>query len=433
MKAIGIDIGTTSICGIVMDAKTGEVLNSRTISSNAFVDTGKCFEKVQDVEKIVTIAKGIVDEFVSDDVVAIGVTGQMHGIVYVDENGKAVSNLYTWQDERGNEEYKGTTYAKYLGSFSGYGNVTDFYNRENGLVPENAVSFCTIHDYFVMTLCDLKEPLVHESDAASFGFFDVEKGEFTNGLNLSVAKDFVIAGNYKNIPVSVAIGDNQASVFSTLTDEDNGVLLNVGTGSQISVISDKKVVADNIETRPYFNGKFLIVGAALCGGRAFSYLKDFYKNVVKYIKPDVTEGEIYKMMDKMVLDAEKTTLKVDTRFAGTRFDTSIRGSVSNISQENFNPENLTVGVLCGIVGELYEMYEKMNVKRCSLVGSGNGLRKNPPLVRNAQEQFDAKLYVPYHLEEAAVGAALYALVAGKVFENSKDAQKLVKYVPYSEE
>ena len=28
MKAIGIDIGTTSVCGVVLDAKTGEVINS---------------------------------------------------------------------------------------------------------------------------------------------------------------------------------------------------------------------------------------------------------------------------------------------------------------------------------------------------------------------------------------------------------------------
>ena len=41
----------------------------------------------------------------------------MHGILYADENGAAVSPLYTWQDERGNLEYKdGATYAEYLNS-----------------------------------------------------------------------------------------------------------------------------------------------------------------------------------------------------------------------------------------------------------------------------------------------------------------------------
>ena len=37
MKAIGIDIGTTSVCGILIDAATGCVEKSVTKNSNAFI------------------------------------------------------------------------------------------------------------------------------------------------------------------------------------------------------------------------------------------------------------------------------------------------------------------------------------------------------------------------------------------------------------
>ena len=104
------------------------------------------WEKIQSVDTIIAVATEILDGFIDDDVSVIGVTGQMHGIVYVDTYGKAVSPLYTWQDERGNLPYKDTTYASYLNSFSGYGNVIDFYNKENGLVPVDDVCYCTIHD-----------------------------------------------------------------------------------------------------------------------------------------------------------------------------------------------------------------------------------------------------------------------------------------------
>ena len=33
---------------------------------------------------------------------SIGLTGQMHGIVYLDREGRCISPLYTWQDGRGN-------------------------------------------------------------------------------------------------------------------------------------------------------------------------------------------------------------------------------------------------------------------------------------------------------------------------------------------
>ena len=34
-------------------------------------------------------------------IVSIGVTGQMHGILYLNSDGQAVSNLINWQDKRG--------------------------------------------------------------------------------------------------------------------------------------------------------------------------------------------------------------------------------------------------------------------------------------------------------------------------------------------
>ena len=128
-------------------------------------------------------AKAILDEFTDDDVSVIGVTGQMHGILYIDEAGNALSPLYTWQDGRGNLKYKDTTYAEYLNGSSGFGCITDFYNRENGIRPESAFGFCTIHDYFVMKICDLKEPVIHSSDAASFGCYNIKEKKLPCSTN----------------------------------------------------------------------------------------------------------------------------------------------------------------------------------------------------------------------------------------------------------
>lgn len=144
MKAIGIDIGTTSVCGVVIDVEKSCVIKSCTKNSHAFLQGCAEWERIQSVEKIISLATEIIDGFIDNETVVIGVTGQMHGIVYTDPFGKAVSPLYSWQDERGNLPYKDATYAKYLNSFSGYGNVTDFFNRENGIKPKNAVSYCTI-------------------------------------------------------------------------------------------------------------------------------------------------------------------------------------------------------------------------------------------------------------------------------------------------
>lgn len=424
MKAIGIDIGTTSVCGVVIDVESGSVIDSVTKNSDAFIETTKVWEKIQSVDKIIAIAKEILDGLMSDDVVTIGVTGQMHGMLYTNADGWAISPLYIWQDERGNLPYKDTTYAKHLNSFSGYGTVTDFYNRENGIRPDDAVGFCTIHDYFVMKLCGLKKALMHSTDAASYGCYDLVKNCFNYDVGVDVTADFAVAGTYNGIPVSVAIGDNQASVFSTLRDEEN-ILLNVGTGSQVSVISDSIAKSDEVETRPYFDGKYLIVGAALCGGRAYSVLKNFYKKVFSY-KATLSDDEIYDIMNQMLSECAPD-VHIDTRFAGTRINPDLSGSISGIREENFTPEAFTKGLLSGMATELYDMYAQMGVEKSGIVGSGNGVRKNEALVRIFEEKFTGTMKMPYHLEEAAVGAALFALVASGNCKNAQDAQKMIKY------
>lgn len=424
MEAIGIDIGTTSICGVIIDVESGEVLRVKSQNSNAFLETENDFEKVQSVEKIIEIALGILNALITEKTAVIGVTGQMHGIVYTDSNGLAVSPLYTWQDGRGNLPYKdGLTYAQYLKGNTGYGNVTDFYNRQNGLVPETAQNYCTIHDYLVMQLCGLKKAAVHTSDAASFGNFDLKTNRFSYQNGVDVFEGYALAGEYKGIPVSVAVGDNQASVLASATQED--VLINVGTGSQVSVICNDIITEKGVETRPFFENKYLCVGAALCGGRAYAVLKDFYKKIFSF-KGELTDGEVYEIMDKMAVGGQ-SSLKADTRFSGTREDQAIKGAVTEITDGNFTPENLTVAVLEGIIGELLEMYAKMGLEKTGVVGSGNGIRKNKVLIKTCEQKLGRKMKILKNTEEAAVGAAMYGCLSIGIYKNLSEISKIIRY------
>lgn len=78
-----------------------------------------------------------------------------------------------------NEEYykDGKTYAQYMTTqtgiymASGFGLTTNFYNIKNHLVPDNAVTFCTISDYVVLSLTEKKSLYLHPSMAASFGLY----------------------------------------------------------------------------------------------------------------------------------------------------------------------------------------------------------------------------------------------------------------------
>ena len=132
-------------------------------------------------------------------------------------------------------------------------------------------------------------------------------------------------------------------------------------------------------------------------------------------------------MNKMLEKVDTATLKVDTRFAGTRKNPEACGSISGITTENFNPSQLTLGVLEGMATELFDMYKQMHSEKCGIVGSGNGIRKNPALIKVFEELFNSKLKVPDYIEEAAFGAALFGLVSCGIFKNAKEAQKIIRY------
>lgn len=51
--------------------------------------------------------------------------------------------------------------------------------------------------------------------------------------------------------LTVAIGDNQASFLGAAGSENNTLLVNMGTGGQISVLTDQYFETEGIEARPF--------------------------------------------------------------------------------------------------------------------------------------------------------------------------------------
>lgn len=428
MKLIGIDIGTTSICGISVNSENGEIIKSVTKPNNSFIPSADYFEKIQNPEIIMDCVYSVISELDITDASAIGFSGQMHGIVYTDFDGNAVSPLYIWQDERAASEYKdGLSYAQYLGCFAGYGLATDFYNEVNGLIPQNASKLCTIADYAVMCLCKISEPVIHITNAASLGCFDIINNRFTvdNPRLPAVTTEFKAAGYCNGIPVCVALGDNQASFIGSVSNEEDA-LVNVGTGSQISWLTDIPVDSDAVENRPFDGKRYLAAGCALCGGRAFAMLENFMREIVNSVSDSKVEN-CYGYLDKILESKTDTTLYADCRYCGTRKDPSIRGAFSNLSESNFTPADFAFAVLNGMASELYDMYKCGGKTARKLVCSGNGIRKNTSLRRITSTMFGCEIEIPFYAEEASYGAALAASVTCGINESIDKACKLIKY------
>lgn len=428
MKSIGIDIGTTGICGISVDTESGQILKKESRNNDCFIKTENDFEKIQDGKRILEIVTDIIESLFDNDTVSIGFSNQMHGIIYIDKYGKELSPLYIWQDGRGNLPYKdGKTYAEYMNSFSGYGLVTDLYNRENGLVPEETAYAVTIGDYCIMNLCKAESPVMHITNAASFGAFDINNNKFTVDYPYlpKVTEYITVAGYYKNVPVTVSIGDNQASFIGSVRD-DEFALINVGTGSQISVVQKSSTLPSGIEARPFDGANYLAAGCALCGGRAFKMAERFIAQCAELATGTLPEN-LYKQIDMALENKTSSTMSADSRFCGTRISPDLKGSYTDIDEMNFTPVDFLFATLKGISKELYDMYVLINADNKGLVCSGNGIRKNPALQRIVEDTFNMPLYFPLYEEEAAYGAALTSMAGSGVYNSLNEARKLIKY------
>ncbi|MBR5743566.1 MAG: sugar kinase, partial [Clostridia bacterium] len=296
---LGLDLGTTTVsASLVFPGGRRAEAASLPHGAGAGQEPG-----CQDPEKLLAAARTLLEGFWEGygKVVSVGVTGQMHGILYLDGDGKPLSPLFSWQcplaektlssGKSALEEIEETTGRRL---FAGYGLATHHALFRMGRVPDGAKTLLTAGDLFAMTLAGRGEPLLHPTNAASLGFFDREGNRFAgfsplasfDALSLpAVARSDEPLGAFRGVPVSLAVGDNQASFLGSVREKD-GVLLNLGTGGQISALGELRAgTPDGLEARPYFGGETLLSYATLAGGRAWAALEGFVRSLLSVREP----------------------------------------------------------------------------------------------------------------------------------------------------
>lgn len=445
--SLGIDIGTTSISAQLVDIKTGRSVHTYTFDHNAMLTLPNCPDAyAEDAELLLNCALNLIYSVtdVYRNVKSIGITGQMHGIVCLDKNNGILSPLYTWENKFGTRKENGCTICENIREITGesvptgYGFVTLYALKKLGLLPAGTSKVCTIADLAAAELCKNKQIIVHPTNAAALGFYDICSADFKcdkleklgigNDFVPRVVSDYEVIGHYGNIPVSAAIGDNQAGFYGSINNERQ-MLLNVGTSGQISILTDKSRSSVG-EIRPYFDGKYLLSGSMLCGGKAYAALAEFYRSVASMLGLDLTKNEVYSLMNTQFDEPVSNPFEISVNFSGTRENDSVRGYIKNIGLDNFNAKSLTQGIVNGIIGELYAMYKKIDpeahVSADQAVVSGNAMRKNAALRSKAADLFGFEMLVPIHNEEAAYGAALYSAVSSEIITRDERC-KLIRY------
>jgi sugar (pentulose or hexulose) kinase len=219
-----------------------------------------------------------------------------------------------------------------------------------------------------------------------------------------------------------------------VADPPNSILVNIGTGAQVSAWVAGCPSAENLDTRPHVDGGFLLVGAPLCGGASYAFLRDFLLAVGRDFFGAKGDEEIYEKMNSLAaaVPAGADGLRCEPLFTGSRLDPQRRASWNGMSPANFTPGHFARAVLEGVADQVRMHYSDMldgGMKpRRQLVCTGNGVRRNPLLAKILSAAFRMPLRMTISTEESAFGAALLAAVGSGEFASLRDAAaKLVAY------
>lgn len=459
---IGLDVGTTNIGAIAVEfAPKVRLVASLVIPNSASqitphdktigraeLDLNRLFQSV--LTALSQLAQQLGPR--ANQVAAIGITGQQHGLALLGAGNVPLAPAITWQDRRTAEPNADgqTPLAQFIecaggleaftnmgcNPATGYLGPSLFWLKQQHLLPSQPAQACLIPDAVTAYLTG-NPPCTDPTDAGSTALYDLTTGDWawpmlqrldlpaeilapvrpTGSLAGGLRADLANAcGLPRHTLITVALGDNQASFLGSVRQPGRSLLLNVGTGAQCSALITDFQRLSELDTRAFPGGRFLLVGAGLFGGRSYAYLQNLFQQVGKMLYAINDDRELYERMNQLAaaVPAGCAGLICSPFFTGTRAAPSVRASFTGISPDNLTPGHLTRALLEGMAEAFYTFAQRMNPiigERNVLVGAGNGIRRNPVFANILAQRWGLPLTQPVWEEAGAVGAALCAAVA----------------------
>jgi len=248
------------------------------------------------------------------------------------------------------------------------------------------------------------------------------------------AEPAVVAGHWSGgecpLPVFVGVGDHQCSVLGSCTTPGNAASLNLGTGSQVTVIS-RPVPGAEVEVRPYFDQRQLCTVTHIPAGRALAEYVGFLERVLAAGGPasegQATRPDFWQRLSALTLsDLDAATLEIDLSiFEGAR-GYSDGGGITRVHEGSLTPDNYLASLLKTFVEQYVDVLQAFDpghdLER--LVLSGGIARNLPNLATLLQERTGYETTPATELDESLLGLRSLALVADGRSPTCVEAQKV---------
>jgi len=416
----GIDSSTQSCKILIVDAATGATVRSGRAShpNGTEVDPEAWWDALQSA---IAAAGGL------DDVSAISVGGQQHGMVVLDEGGRVIRPALLWNDTRSAQA--AADLARELPNLvtrTGLVPVASFTSTKlrwlRDAEPENAARVAAValpHDWLTWRLLgfgpanpQLDQLTTDRSDASGTGYFNSITNEYDrDALIAALGHDAILPrvlgpsespGTIGSLTFGPGAGDNAGAALG-LGAVDGDVVVSIGTSGTVYAVTSIPA-ADASGTVAGFadaSGLFLPLVATMNAARVLDSTAALL-------------GVDYDTLGALALEAEPGAhgLVLQPYFEGERTPNlpDATATLFGMTLASTTRPNLAraaiEGLLCGLATGLDALRgQGVDAQRILLVG---GAAQNPAVSAIAAQVFDVPVVVPIPGEYVALGAAAQA-------------------------
>ena len=416
----GVDSSTQSCKVVIVDAATGAVVRSGRASHPAGteVDPQAWWDALQEA---ITGAGGL------DDVAAISVGGQQHGMVVLDAGGRVIRPALLWNDTRSAQAARDlATEVPDIVERTGSVPVASFTStklrwlRDNE--PENASRVAAValpHDWLTWRLRGfgpenprLDTLTTDRSDASGTGYWNPTIGDYDYALlTIALGHEAIVprvigpsdtAGTVGNLVYGPGAGDNAGAALG-LGAVAGDVVVSIGTSGTVFAVTETPShdASGTVAGFADASGLFLPLVATLNAARVLDSISALL-------------GVDHDELGRLALDAEPGSngLVLQPYFEGERTPNlpDATATLFGMTLASTTRENLAraaiEGLLCGLAAGLEALRSNgVTASRILLIG---GAAQNPAVSAIAAQVFDVPVVVPEPGEYVAAGAAVQA-------------------------
>lgn len=449
MYYLGIDLGTSSVKLLLVDEKGNIIKTASREYPLIFPKDGWSEQNPSDWWEGTLSALSEITENIDRSLIkGIGVAGQMHGLVILDENDEVIRPAILWNDGRTEKEteYLNNTIGKeklseYTANiaFAGFTAPKILWVKNNEpenfgrirkiMLPKDYINYmltgvhaCDYSDASGMLLLDVKNKCWSEE---MLNICSVDKA-----MMPALFESYTVIGKVKeefgleNAAVVAGAGDNAAAAVGTGTVGNGKCNISLGTSGTVFISSENFSVDkfNSLHSFCHADGSYHLMGCMLSAASCNKWFSEeiLRENDFSALQKDITEemlgnNSVYFLPYLM---GERSPIN----------DTDARGAFLGLSLDT-KRENTVLAVLEGVsfaIRDSFEVAKNLGIitEESFLVGGG---AKSPLWRKILANVLGIKLNILKTEQGPGFGAAILSMVGTGAFSNISDAtEKLIE-------